>query len=227
MFAWKCLRTDMPWSTCSCLVQTKMGKKGSAETPDRFWPYWWPVVGGDTFSSLAPILGPVKKNGHVALFKMYCSWGRNDAKMCRLCRRYLWEGGIYASSYQPRHRNTRERTDLALRSKSTGNNTTLVARQEMHDRIALMSFLCRFPSWAYVWRWCRCCHLLVSIIRVGYVASGMYVMNSTKDLKTIIGFKLNDGHLLPGQFHAVFFSGRWEMLRTSSISSIRKAIRNM
>ena len=49
------------------------------------------------------------------------------------------------------------------RPKATGKSTTLSARQEMHHRIALMSFLCRFPSWAYAWRWCRCCHLLVSL----------------------------------------------------------------
>ena len=53
-------------------------------------------------------------------------------------------------------------------------------------------------------RWRRCCHLQVSIIRVRYVASGMYVMNSTKNVKTIIGFKLNDGNVFPAQFHAVF-----------------------
>ena len=100
-------------------------------------------------------------------------------------------GGISASSYQPRHRDTRNRTDLALRPEATENNTALVARQEMHHRIALMSFLCRFPSWAYAWRRCRCCHLLASIIRVRWVASGMYVMSSTKKLKTVIGFKLN------------------------------------
>ena len=78
MFAWKHLQTGMPWSTCSRLVQTKMGKKSFflTETPDRFWPFWWPVVGGDTCSSLAPILGPANKSGHVALFKIYCSWGR-------------------------------------------------------------------------------------------------------------------------------------------------------
>ena len=130
------------------------------------------------------------------------------------CESGFVRGGISASSYQPQHRNTRNRTDLALRPKATGNNT-LVARQEMYHRIALMSFLCHFPSWAYAWRWCRCCHLLVSTIRVRYVASGMYVMNSTKNLK-IIGFKLNDGNLFPGQIpRRVFIPGRWEMLQTS------------
>ena len=164
----------MPWSTCSRLVQTKMGKKGfPTETPDRFWPFWWPVVGGDTFSSLEPILG--KNVAMLPSLKLTARGGEYEPKMCRLCKRYLWGGGISASSYQPRHRNTRNRTDLALRPKATGNDTTLlIVAQEMYDRIALMAFLCRFPSWAYAWRWCRCCHLLASIMR-RYVASGMYV----------------------------------------------------
>ena len=119
-------------------------------------------------------------------------------------------GGISASSNQPRHQNTRNRTDLALRPKATGNNATLVARQEMCHR-----------------RLCCCCHRLVSIILVRYVASGMYVVNSTKSLKTIPGFKVKDGNLFPGQIpRRVFSSGRWEMLQTSSISSIRMTIHN-
>ena len=140
----------------------------------------------------------------------------------------ICEGGVSASSHQPRHRNTKNRTDLALRPKATGNNTTLVARQDMYHCIALMSFLCRFPAWAYAWRWCRCYHLLVSIIRVRYVASGMYVMNSTKNLKTMLGFKLNDENLFPGQIpRRVFTAGRWEMLQTSCISSIRTTIHDV
>ena len=27
----------------------------------RFWPFWWPVVGGDTFSPLAPNVGLKEK----------------------------------------------------------------------------------------------------------------------------------------------------------------------
>ena len=37
---------------------------------------------------------------------IFCG-GEYDAKMCRLCKRYFWRGGGSASSYQPRHRNTR------------------------------------------------------------------------------------------------------------------------
>ena len=60
MFARNLIRMDRPWSTCSHLVQLKMGNKVfPTETRHHFWPWWWPVVGGDTFSSLAPILGPI------------------------------------------------------------------------------------------------------------------------------------------------------------------------
>ena len=47
----------------------KKKKKNPTETPDHFWPFRWPVVGGDKFSPLlAPILGPEKKSGDVTLF---------------------------------------------------------------------------------------------------------------------------------------------------------------
>ena len=39
---------------------------------------------------------------------------------------------ISVGSYQPRDRNTRNRTDLLLRPKATENWTTLETRQEMH-----------------------------------------------------------------------------------------------
>ena len=56
----------------------------------------------------------------------------------------------------------------------------------------------------------------------------MYVMNSTKNLKTIIGFKLNDGNLFPGPIpRCVFNSGPWEMLQKSSTSSIQNIIHNV
>ena len=40
--------------------KNKEKKKVPTETRGAyFWPYGWPVVGGDMFSPLAPILGPV------------------------------------------------------------------------------------------------------------------------------------------------------------------------
>ena len=123
--------------------------------------------------------------------------GEYDAKMCRLSKRYLWGGGFPPARIN-HDTETREIEPTLPWGLKQLEITTLVACQEMYHRIALMSFLCRFPSWAYAWRWCRCC-LLVSIIRVRHVASGMYVMNLTKNQKQIIGFKLNDGNLFPGQ----------------------------
>ena len=43
-----------------------------------------------------------------------------------------------------------------------------------------------------------------------------------------ISMTFTDGNLFPGQIpRRVFNSGRWEMLQTSSIISIRKTIHNM
>ena len=53
------------WSTCSPLVQKKTKIIPGTDVfltetrGDYFWTFWWPAVGGDTFSPLAPILGPV------------------------------------------------------------------------------------------------------------------------------------------------------------------------
>ena len=146
--------------------------------------------------------------------------------MCRLCKRYLWGG--FPPACINHDTETREIEPTLPWGLKQLEVIPHFARQEMYHRIALMSFLYRFPSWAYAWRWCRCCHLLVSIIRVRYLASGMYVMNSTRKLKTIIGFKLNDRNLFLGTSpRRVFNSGRWEMFQTSCISSIRKAIHSI
>ena len=59
------------------------------------WPFlalWWPVVGGDTCSSLAPILGPEKKVAMSPSLKFTALGEEYDAKMFRLYRRYLWGG---------------------------------------------------------------------------------------------------------------------------------------
>ena len=43
----------------------KANRKGwfPTETPDLSWPFWRPAaVGGDTFSSVAPVLGPEQRN---------------------------------------------------------------------------------------------------------------------------------------------------------------------
>ena len=47
------------------------------------------MVGGDTLSLLALILGPVKKVTISPSLKFTSRGGEYDAKMCRLCNRYL------------------------------------------------------------------------------------------------------------------------------------------
>ena len=51
-----------------------------AETPDYFWPFWWPVVGGDTYSPLAPILDPVKQKWPCHPLSMFV--GENMMSKC-------------------------------------------------------------------------------------------------------------------------------------------------
>ena len=48
-----------------------------------FGPFVWPAVGGDTCSSLAPILGLVKKVTTSPSSKFTARGGEFDAKMCR------------------------------------------------------------------------------------------------------------------------------------------------
>ena len=54
--------TGMLWSTWNRLVQKKVKIFVlPTQTPDHDWPFWRPVVGGDTFSPLASVLHPEKK----------------------------------------------------------------------------------------------------------------------------------------------------------------------
>ena len=65
--------SDVHWShamSCHVMSRTparskmKRERKGlPAETPDCYSPFWWPVVGRDTFSLLAPAPGRHLKNG--------------------------------------------------------------------------------------------------------------------------------------------------------------------
>ena len=63
------LHTSLGVPAVASFRKKKEKKKNPTETPDHFWPFRWPVVGGDKFSPLlAPILGPEKKSGDVTLF---------------------------------------------------------------------------------------------------------------------------------------------------------------
>ena len=119
MFAWNV--TDIPWSTCSRLCQKKMKSFFPTETPYHLWPFRWPVVGGDTFSPLAPILGPEKKVV-MSPFSTTVREDQYDNKYLVCTRNVRIDGasGIrggwefrrlsWTSSYQRRDRNTRNRT---------------------------------------------------------------------------------------------------------------------
>ena len=58
------LFTDMPWSSCNRIVKKNKWKKVflPTETPRWHWPFWRPVVGWNTFGTLAPAREPPQKN---------------------------------------------------------------------------------------------------------------------------------------------------------------------
>ena len=67
--------TDMPWSTCNRLVQKKKESFSPTEMHGHSWPFWRPVVGGDTCSPLlcsaSPTVSPNERNDYATLF--HCS----------------------------------------------------------------------------------------------------------------------------------------------------------
>ena len=75
------LCTDMPWSSWKRLVPKKNGLVFLPTTVNHM--YCWPlrkyVIGRDTLSALAPVLGPQQKYDHVTLFHC-CFRGQHDAK---------------------------------------------------------------------------------------------------------------------------------------------------
>ena len=83
---------DMPSSTWKRLPQKEKWTKKwfiPMETPYCCWPFWRPVVGGDTCSSLAPTLRPQLKDRlyhHLAMF-MAVSMMPNTCHPSRYCKR--------------------------------------------------------------------------------------------------------------------------------------------
>ena len=75
----------MPWSTCNRLVENEREKKKLLFSYGNAWltitrPYRRSVVGGDTFSPVAPVLGLEKKKiGYVTRFH-YFDGGQYDTK---------------------------------------------------------------------------------------------------------------------------------------------------
>ena len=76
MFGWNFYRQTWLGVPAVASFRKKGGGSFPAATPDHFWPFWCPVVGGDTFSPPAPFLGLVKKKNVVMLPSFFCSWGR-------------------------------------------------------------------------------------------------------------------------------------------------------
>ena len=71
-----------------------------------------------------------------------------------------------------------------------------------------------FPPWAYAWRWCRCCHLLVAL-PVRYLASGMWWIG-WKTWKNRVQVKRRK--FGPRPRSTLFFKSDGEMLQSSSMS---------
>ena len=59
----------------------KMGKNSfPTETLANFWPFWWPVDGGDKFSPLTPTLGLILKLIMSPSFTVH--GGEHDTEIC-------------------------------------------------------------------------------------------------------------------------------------------------
>ena len=118
---------------------------------------------------------------------------------------------ISVRSYQPRDRNTRNRTDLPLRPKITGNQTTLEDVKRYRPHLVPLPF-------PLVGLWLKVVLLLLPTgSSTRKVPSVRHVMNSMKNLRKI-GFKLNDEKLFPGQIPRRILKSECEVLRTSSMS---------
>ena len=176
MFAWNVYR-HASWSTCSRLVQKQMEKNmfSLRKRLTIFWSFWLPVVGGDTFSPLAPILGPEKK---VAMSpSLTVRGGEYDTNMCDnrmdgASGIYLW--GREFPSARINKRPKLEKLDLPLRPQATGtidytrNTSRDVLPSSRSSAVSPLGF--------------RICLKVVplllpagsSIIRLRYVASGMW-----------------------------------------------------
>ena len=120
----------------------------------------------------------------------------------------LVRGRISVGSYQPRDRNTRtdtiDKTDLLLRLKATGNQTTLETRHEKyHPHLVPLPCPLLFPLYGlHAWRWCRCCDLRTGS-STRKVPSVRHVMNSIKTLKNKVQIKRRK--FIPRQNSTPFF----------------------
>ena len=61
MFAWNVIKTCLGAPSVASFRKKRKPRYVPPEPTDHFLLFRWPLVGGDTFSALAPILGPEKK----------------------------------------------------------------------------------------------------------------------------------------------------------------------
>ena len=100
------LFTDIPWSTCSRLVQKKWENilYFSTETLGHCWPFRRPAVGLCPFWPLAPVLWLVlnKKSGNVTLFHCRGQYDTGtkyqvcDVRIYSCCLRHSWRTKVGA-----------------------------------------------------------------------------------------------------------------------------------
>ena len=145
--------------------------------PDYYWPLWRPVIGRDTFSALAPVLGPWRKDWlcyplplftavstipnmwHSSCYCMRRSW---QTKFGGLSLNQLVAVGIYAAGVCEVHSSSMGDEDLD-RVCLVDVNGTPSLRLSVLGSFALKSPPCvQLPRWqlrhAAVWAVSRCWH---------------------------------------------------------------------
>ena len=175
------------------------------------WPVWaflWPVIGGDTFSPPAPILGPVKTNGHAN----NCSSGRIWYKMCNIRidgASGICVGANFRRLVSTKDWNTSNRTDLPLRPEATKLEIrlrTLEKRQELY-RPPLVPL--PFPLLIL------CLNVVPLRLPTGRSARKAPTLRHVCDevdekTETKMELKFNDESYSPAKFHAVYYARVWK-----------------
>ena len=213
-FAWKFLQTCLGVPAVASF-RKKMGKK-MIFLRKRVWSLLAFLMAcgrwGRVFATSANP-SPCKKSGHATL--SFTVWGGEYCtKMCNI--RIDGARGICEGDYFRRLVSTKGAKTREIGPTFPGGLKQLEIRlHQKHFKrcIAFILFLCRFPSWAYARRRCRCCYLLVAL-HVRYLASGLWWIRWKPFLKRV---QVNDGIYSTTKFHAVFVS-QTELVQTSSMS---------
>ena len=135
---------------------------------------------------------------------------------------------ISAGSYQPRDRNTRNRTNLPLRPEASGKSD--YTRTMSRDVSPYSPHVVPLPF--------SLLGLRLKVVPL-FSPTGMYNTREVRSVwhvcdefdekpKNNNRIQVKRRKFVPGQIpRRVFNSGRWEMLQTSSIRAIRKTIHNL